>query len=173
MVKHRFINVGPTHFIRVRLQPVLDILDPQDRQPRLFGELLCEIIQMAQLIPRCIGQPHGNINLPALAGRGGVLNDKVVALILRLARGAARPCLLPVKHCMNTRVRHDWSQCIERALNTCLWATRANIKITPDHQPRDRTADMFGVTESIKAGHQIQFRQNLARLHLEKVLALE
>lgn len=32
---------------------------------------------------------------------------------------------------------------------------------------------MFGVTESIEAGYQIQFSQNLMGLRLEKVLALE
>jgi hypothetical protein len=74
---------------------------------------------------------------------------------------------------MNTRVYHDRSQRLEHALGARSWATRANIEIAPDHQPRDRTADVFGVTESIEAGDQIQLSQHLAGLRLEKFLALE
>jgi hypothetical protein len=173
MVEHSCIDVGPTHLIWVRRQPMPDILDPQDRQPRLVGEVPREVVQVAQLVAGSVGQPHGNIDLPAVTRGGGVPDDEVVALILRLARGAARPRLLPVEHFMDARVGHDRSQCLEHAVGTRVWAARANVEIAPDHQARDRTADMFGMAESTEVGYQSKVSQHLAGLRLEQVLALE
>ncbi len=50
--EHRLIHVEPTDLIGVGRQAMLDILYPQDRQPRLVGELLAEALDVGKLVAR-------------------------------------------------------------------------------------------------------------------------
>src|SRR5215212_9488961 len=72
VVEHGRIDIGSTDLVWVGFQPVPDILDPQDCQSRFIGKAPCQVLQVAELITWCVGQPYRYIDLPALVRRGHV-----------------------------------------------------------------------------------------------------
>ena len=65
MVEHGRIDIRSTDLVWVGFQPMPDILDPQDGQPRFIGKAPCQLLDVTELIAWRVGQPDGYIDLPA------------------------------------------------------------------------------------------------------------